>query len=99
MLILGYTQPILQRFYCKIYFGKNVSIQEKGIPEFPNTVELVMFFSLPKSSVERTSSLLTTLLNDRRISMAYDTCGRLPSHRRKQPTGQSKRSRKYLKSC
>ena len=72
-LILGYTQPILQRFYCKISFGKNVSIQEKGIPEFANTVELVMFFSLSKSSVERTSSLLTTLLNDRRISMAYDT--------------------------
>ena len=32
-----------------------------------------MFFSLSKSAVERTSSLLTTLLNDRRIGMAYDT--------------------------
>ena len=72
-LILGYTQLILQRFYCKISFGKIVSIQEKGIPEFANTVELVMFFSLSKSAVERTSSLLTTLLNDRRIGVAYDT--------------------------
>ena len=71
-LILGYTQLILQRFYCKISFGKIVSIQEKGIPEFANTLEL-MFFSVSKSAVERTSSLLTTLLNDRRISMAYDT--------------------------
>ena len=33
-LIPGHTQPILQRFYCKISLGKTVSIQEKGIPKF-----------------------------------------------------------------
>ena len=43
-LITGYKQQILQSFYYKISLGKMVSKQEKGIPEFANTIRACFVF-------------------------------------------------------
>ena len=43
-LIIGYKQQILQRFCYKISLVKMVSIQQKGIPKFANTIRACFVF-------------------------------------------------------
>ena len=47
--------------------------KKKEFPNFLILVEFAMYISLSNSTVERTFSLLTTLLKDHRLSMRHDT--------------------------
>ena len=60
-------------FTAKSLWEKIIWYKKKEFPNLLILVELVMCFSLSNSAVERTFSLLATLLNDRWLSIQHDT--------------------------